>query len=126
MTGLFTLRRRLIDLAREHMRNADATPEETRMLISIGSDVLAVDLTRQEAEAMVRDEAIAALKALLERGSGYPQSLVVCSPVSVAVDSGGGVVTQIMATPGAGGMSVEIRINESAFLRAGIRLLGDE
>jgi len=60
------------------------------------------------------------------RSAGAPAMSSLPNAVSVAVDSGGGVVTQIMATPGAGGMSVEIRINESAFLRANLRLLGDE
>lgn len=117
MTGIFTFRRRLSELALAHIRNANASAEETRMMLSLGSEVLAADVTRGEAAGMVRERAIEALVALLERGSGYPQALVVCSPLSVAIDAGNGAVVQLIARPDRSGMSVEIRVSEGAARR---------
>ena len=111
--GLYTYRGRLLDLALRRLKAPKPDPAETLLALRIGSECLAEDVTRGEATALVAQHAGEALSALLARGAGYPTSLVVCSTVSVCIDSLDGHVTQIIAREARdGSMQVQVTFGD--------------
>ncbi len=112
-TGLFTFRLKALDVALKRMRNPEPSKSETMLLLQLGRERIAENVTREEAAALVRARALEALGALLDRPERFPVSLIVCSTVSVAIDPHDGLVTQLIAAPDSGGsMSVEVVFSE--------------